>query len=279
MRLAEEQCVVSHTTQGAIDGAKAIATSVFLAKDGVGKGKTDTEIKADIKSFVEKEFGYDLNRTLGEIQRQSEELEFQKALFNIAGIETPNYQNMSKASLSCPMAIRAFLYGENYEAAIRYALAMGGDSDTIAAMAGAISAQVYGIPKALVDEALVYLPSEMIEVLDEFEAENTFVPTGITPPEIEKWTEHNEIIVYGSGDKYDEDGIKETILTRRNKYPRKGYPIPTVGKTIEEIKNSIAAFIEHAKQHPELRFHVRKVGYDKAGYTVNRLHHCSVRQG
>lgn len=68
--------------------------------------------------------------------------------------------------MSCPMAIRAFLYGENYEAAIRYALAMGGDSDTIAAIARAISAQVYGIPKALVDEALVYIPSEMIEVLD-----------------------------------------------------------------------------------------------------------------
>lgn len=271
LKLAEEQCIVSHTTQEAIDGAKAIAASVFLAKDGVGKGKTDKEIKAEIKSYVEKEFGYDLNRTLGQIQRQSEELEFQKALFNIAGIEAPNYQNMSKASLSCPMAIIAFLYGENYEAAIRYALAMGGDSDTIAAMAGAISAQVYGIPKVFVDEALVYLPSEMIEVLGEFEAENAFVPTGITPPEIGKWTEHGEVVVYGSGDKYDEDGIKETIKTRFNKHPRKGYPIPTVEKTIEEIKNGVAAFIEYAKQHPELRFHVRKVGYDKAGYTVEQI--------
>ena len=271
LKLAEEQCIVSHTTQEAIDGAKAIAASVFLAKDGVSKGKTDKEIKAEIKSYVEREFGYDLNRTLGQIQRHSEELEFQKALYNIAGIEAPNYQNMSKASLSCPMAIIAFLYGENYEAAIRYALAMGGDSDTIAAMAGAISAQVYGIPKVFVDEALVYLPSEMIEVLGEFEAENAFVPTGITPPEIGKWTEHGEVVVYGSGDKYDEDGIKETIKTRFNKHPRKGYPIPTVEKTIEEIKNGVAAFIEYAKQHPELRFHVRKVGCDKAGYTVEQI--------
>lgn len=271
LKLAEEQCIVSHTTQEAIDGAKAIAASVFLAKDGVSKGKTDKEIKAEIKSYVEREFGYDLNKTLGQIQRQSEELEFQKALYNIAGIEAPNYQNMSKASLSCPMAIMAFLYGENYEAAIRYALAMGGDSDTIAAMAGAISAQVYGIPKVFVDEALVYLPSEMIEVLGEFEAENAFVPTGITPPEIGKWTEHGEVVVYGSGDKYDEDGIKETIKTRFNKHPRKGYPIPTVEKTIEEIKKGVAAFIEYAKQHPELRFHVRKVGYDKAGYTVEQI--------
>ena len=138
-------------------------------------------------------------------------------------------------------------------------------------MAGAISAQVYGIPKVFVDEALVYLPSEMIEVLGEFEAENAFVPTGITPPEIGKWTEHGEVVVYGSGDKYDEDGIKETIKTRFNKHPRKGYPIPTVEKTIEEIKNGVAAFIEYAKQHPELRFHVRKVGYDKAGYTVEQI--------
>lgn len=270
LKLAEEQCIVSHTTQEAIDGAKAIAASVFLAKDGVSKGKTDKEIKAEIKSYVEKEFGYDLNKTLGEIQRRSEELQFQKALFNIAGIEAPNYQNMSKASLSCPMAIRAFLYGENYEAAIRYALAMGGDSDTIAAMAGAISAQVYGIPKTLVDEALVYLPSEMIEVLDEFEPDNTFAPTGITPPEIEKWT-NGDVIVYGSGIGKYEDGRFETVYSSRNKYPKKGYPIPTFEKTIEEIKNNVAAFIEYAKQHPELRFHVRKVGYDKAGYTVEQI--------
>ena len=270
LKLAEEQCIVSHTTQEAIDGAKAIAASVFLAKGGVSKGKTDKEIKAEIKSYVEKEFGYDLNKTLGEIQRRSEELQFQKALFNIAGIEAPNYQNMSKASLSCPMAIRAFLYGENYEAAIRYALAMGGDSDTIAAMAGAISAQVYGIPKALVDEALVYLPSEMIEVLDEFEPDNTFVPTGITPPEIEKWT-NGDVIVYGSGIGKYEDGRFETVYSSRNKYPKNGYPIPTFEKTIEEIRSNVAAFIEYAKQHPELRFHVRKVGYDKAGYKVEQI--------
>ena len=42
-------------------------------------------------------------------------------------------------------------------------------------------------------------------------------------------------------------------------------------KTIEEIRSNVAAFIEYAKQHPELRFHVRKVGYDKAGYTVEQI--------
>ena len=50
-----------------------------------------------------------------------------------------------------------------------------------------------------------------------------------------------------------------------------GYPIPTIGKSLEEIKASVATFIEYAKQNPYMRFHVRKVGYDKAGYTIEQI--------
>ena len=271
LRLAEEQCMVSHTTQDAIDGAKAIAAAIYIAKDGANKGKNDKTIKKEIKSYIERTFGYNLDMTLEEIQARSKRLQFESAIYKITGIETLGYQNMSSAVLSCPMAIMAFLMSNNYEEAIRYSLIMGGDADSIACMAGSIAAQVYGIPQQLVDESLVYLPLEMIEVLNTFEPDNNFVPTGITPPDISKWTERGEIIVYGKGDKEDENGKNETILTRYNTHPREGYGIHTIGKTLEEIREGVDTFIAYAKQHPELRFHTRKVGYDKAGYTIEQI--------
>ena len=273
LALAEEQCLVSHTTDIAINGTKAIAAAIFLAKEGVAVGKSVAEIKDTIKSYIEEKFGYDLNMSLKDIQARSTRLSFLKALYDKAGIASEEYENnnLSSASLSCPMAIMAFLYGENYEASIRYALAMGGDADTIACMAGCISAQVYGIPQQIVDEALLYLPPEMIDVLNEFEKENTFEPTGITPPKIVKWSVKNDVVVYGIGDKVNESGKYDTLYSRDNRYPKKGYTIPTIGKSIEEIQEGVNAFIEYAKNNPDMRFHVRKVGYDKAGYTIEQI--------
>ena len=271
LRIAEEQCLVSHTTKDAVDGAKSIAAAIYIAKDGVNKGKKDKVIKTELKTYIEQNFGYNLDMTLEEIQARSKRLQFESSIHKITGIETLGYQNMSSAELSCPMAIMAFLMSNNYEEAIRYSLIMGGDADSIACMAGSIAAQVYGVPQQLIDESLVYLPTEMIEVLSIFEPKSNFAPTGITPPEISKWTERGEIIVYGKGDEENEDGIQETILTRFNKLPREGYGIPTIGKTLEEIKEGIDTFIAYAKQHPELRFHVRKIGYDKAGYKVEQI--------
>lgn len=271
LRIAEEQCLISHTTKDAIDGAKSIAAAIYIAKDGVNKGKKDKVIKDEIKTYIEQNFGYNLEMTLEEIQARSKRLQFESAIYKITGIETLGYQNMSSATLSCPMAIMAFLMGNNYEEAIRYSLIMGGDADSIACMAGSIAAQVYGVPQQLVNDALVYLPLEMIEVLNTFEPDNNFVPTGITPPEISKWTERGEIIVYGKGDEENEDGVNETILTRFNTHPREGYGIHTIGKTLDEIREGVDTFIAHAKQHPDLRFHTRKVGYDKAGYTLEQI--------
>ena len=271
LRIAEEQCLISHTTKDAIDGAKSIAAAIYIAKDGVNKGKKDKAIKKEIKAYIEQNFGYNLDMSLEEIQARSKKLQFESAIYKITGIETLGYQNMSSAALSCPMAIMAFLMSNNYEETIRYSLIMGGDADSIACMAGSIAAQVYGVPQQLVNDALVYLPIEMIDVLRTFEPNSNFIPTGITPPEISKWTEQGEVIVYGKGEKEDEDGVKETILTRFNSRPREGYGIPTIGKTIEEIREGVDTFIAYAKQHPELRFHIRKVGYDKAGYTIEQI--------
>jgi ribA/ribD-fused uncharacterized protein len=272
MLLAEEQCKVSHTTDIAINGAKAIAAAIFIAKEDTRNGKSAKETKAKIKSYIQSNFGYDLNMTLEDIQERSLRLEFLKAIYRTTKIESDEYlnNNMSSASLSCPMAIMAFLLGNNYEESIRYALAMGGDADSIACMAGSISAQMYGIPQQLVNEALVYLPVEMVDVLNEFEGSNVS-PSRVTPPYITSWIPMREVVVYGSGDKDNEQGKAEVTPSRFNKHPLKGYAIPTIGKSIEEIKKCVTAFIEYAKQNPDLRFHIRKVGYDKAGYTIEQI--------
>lgn len=270
LTMAEEQCLVTHTTDIAITGAKAIAAAVFLAKKGAQEGATDVAIKNEIKTYVESNFGYNLGMTLDEIQEQSNTFARQREEFRRTGVETVGYMNMSNAALSCPMAIMAFLMGNNYEESIRYSLAMLGDSDSIACMAGSISAQVYGIPQQLVDEALVYLPSEMVDVLNEFEG-NKFTSKGITPPEIGKWRPEGEVIVFGSGDNDNEVGYEETVRSRYNKYPRKGYAIPTIGKESDEISDSIRDFIDYAKNNPDLRFHVRPLGYNKAGYSVEQI--------
>ena len=272
MLLAEEQCKISHTTDIAINGAKAIAAAIFIAKEDTRNGKSDKETKAKIKSYIESNFGYDLNMKLEDIQERSSRLEFLKAIYHTTKIESDEYlnNNMSSASLSCPMAIMAFLLGDNYEESIRYALAMGGDADSIACMAGSISAQMYGIPQQLVNEALVYLPVEMVDVLNEFEGSNVS-PSRVTPPYITSWIPMREVVVYGSGDKDNEQGKAEVTPSRFNKHPLKGYAIPTIGKSIEEIKECVTAFIEYAKQNSDLRFHIRKVGYDKAGYTIEQI--------
>ena len=192
LRIAEEQCLISHTTKDAIDGAKSIAAAIYIAKDGVNKGKKDKVIKKEIKAYIEQNFGYNLDMSLEEIQARSKKLQFESAIYKITDIETLGYQNMSSAALSCPMAIMAFLMSNNYEETIRYSLIMGGDADSIACMAGSIAAQVYGVPQQLVNDALVYLPIEMIDVLRTFEPNSNFIPTGITPPEISKWTEQRE---------------------------------------------------------------------------------------
>ena len=270
MQMAEAQCKITHTTDVAIDGAKAIAAAIFIAKDFAGKGKSDIEIKAEVKSYIETHFCYNLNKTLSEIQAESMELYRQKTIFKACDIPSPTYMNMSNAALSCPMAITAFLLGNSFEETIRYSLAMLGDSDSIAAMAGCISAQVYGIPQALVNDALTYLPLEIVEVLNRFEG-NNLVPSRTTPPNATKWTTDSEVVVYGSGEKNNEKGGDEAKKSRYNPLPLIGYPIPTIGKTLAEIKDNVNTFIEYAKQHPELRFHIRKVGYDKAGYKIEQI--------
>jgi ADP-ribosylglycohydrolase len=138
--LASITASVSHNHPEGVKGAQAIAASVFLCK----QGKT----KAEIKSYVERTFGYDLNRTIDEIRS--------------------SYSFDVSCQGSVPESIIAFLEGNSFEEVIRLAISLGGDSDTIACMAGAIAACMYPIPEEMTERCNNILTSDLRGIEDAF---------------------------------------------------------------------------------------------------------------
>ena len=94
-----------------------------------------------IKDYIQKEFGYDLERTLDEIR--------------------PDYEFDVSCQGSVPEAIIAFLESEDYESAVRNAVSLGGDSDTQGAIAGSIAEAFYGVPTAFIDQVRGYGAAEV----------------------------------------------------------------------------------------------------------------------
>ena len=140
LHLARLSAEVSHNHPEGIKGAQAIASAIFLARQH--------QPKENIRDYIARQFGYDMDRSCDGIR--------------------PDYEFNETCQGSCPEAIIAFLESTDFEDAIRLAISLGGDSDTIGAMTGGIAAAYYGIPDKIALKALDYLPKEMIDVLKEF---------------------------------------------------------------------------------------------------------------
>jgi ADP-ribosylglycohydrolase len=140
LELARITASVSHNHPEGIKGAQAIAASVYLCKEGQSKRK--------IKEYVEQTFGYNLSRTIDEIR--------------------PNYAFDVSCQGSVPEAIIAFLEGNSFEEVIRLAISIGGDSDTIGCMAGAIAACRYPIPDDIAEKCDSYLTEDLRDIKDRF---------------------------------------------------------------------------------------------------------------
>jgi ADP-ribosylglycohydrolase len=131
---AGRSAAVTHDHPEGIKGAQAVAAAVFLARTG--------QTKEQISRYVETTFGYHLDTPLDEIR--------------------PKYAFEVSCQQSVPQAIRAFLESDDYEDAVRKAISLGGDSDTLACMAGGIAQAYYGgVPEeigrrvyAILDEPL-----------------------------------------------------------------------------------------------------------------------------
>ncbi len=138
---AAKSSEVTHNHPEGIKGAQAAAMAVFLAR--MGKSKTE------IKSMVEAQTGYDLNRSL-------------------AGIR-PGYQWSEICQSSVPESIIAFLESTDFESAIRGAIWLRGDADTMAAIAGGIAEAYYGgVPEEIALELPKYLDPRLLKTLTDF---------------------------------------------------------------------------------------------------------------
>lgn len=137
---AKRSAIVTHNHPEGIKGAQATALTILLARQG-----TD---QAAIRAEISGRFGYDLSRTLDAIR--------------------PVYEFNESCQETVPEAIIAFLESADFENAIRLAISLGGDSDTLANITGGIAEAYYGIPEAIAEKGKSYLPDEFLEILQEF---------------------------------------------------------------------------------------------------------------
>jgi ADP-ribosylglycohydrolase len=131
---------VTHNHPEGIKGAQATAACIYLAR----KGKS----KNEIKEYVESNYGYDLSRTLDEIRKK--------------------YYFKESCQETVPEAIIAFLESVDFEDAIRNAISLGGDSDTLAAITGSIAEAAYKIPEEIKERALSILDEHLLKVYKQF---------------------------------------------------------------------------------------------------------------
>ncbi|MCG7657219.1 ADP-ribosylglycohydrolase family protein [Wielerella bovis] len=135
---AEQSAAITHNHPEGIKGALATAAAIFWARQG--------ENKDYIRQEIESEFGYDLSQTCEQIR--------------------PEYRFYESCQGTVPQAIIAFLDSHSFEHAIRLAISLGGDSDTIAAITGSVAEAYYGgIPAAIRKNVLHILPHEISDIL------------------------------------------------------------------------------------------------------------------
>ena len=138
---AKRTAAVTHNHPEGIKGAQAVALAVFLARSG--------EDKQTIQEEIAGRFGYDLSRTMAQIR--------------------PAYRFDISCQGSVPESIIAFLGSSDLETAIRNAVSLGGDADTMACIAGAIAQAHYGkVPAHIVTEVRARLPAALAAVMDDF---------------------------------------------------------------------------------------------------------------
>jgi len=141
MAEAQRSAEVTHNHPEGIKGAQSTAAAVYMARNGKSKD--------EIKSFISNTFQYDLDRKIDDIR--------------------PAYKFNESCQGTVPEAIIAFLESADFENAIRLAISIGGDSDTIACITGGIAEAYYQtVPEKIVKNVLKCLDEELLEIVKEF---------------------------------------------------------------------------------------------------------------
>lgn len=131
---------ITHNHLEGIKGAEATAIAIYLARIGTKK--------EDIKKYIEKNY-YKLSFKIDEIRK--------------------TYRFNETCQETVPQALECFFESENFEDAIRIAISLGGDSDTIGAIVGSIAEAYYGIPTYIREKALTYLDKTLYDIVQDFE--------------------------------------------------------------------------------------------------------------
>ncbi len=138
---ARRSAEVTHDHEEGVRGAQATAAAVFLARTGA--------TKAEIREAIEERFGYELGHRLDDLR--------------------PNYTFDVSCAGSVPQSIIAFLESTSFEDAVRGAISLGGDADTMACIAGAIAEPYYGgVPTAIADQVLDLLDRRLRRTIADF---------------------------------------------------------------------------------------------------------------
>jgi ADP-ribosylglycohydrolase len=138
---AERSAAVTHNHPEGIKGAQSVALAIYLARTG--------SEKEEIRQEIETRFGYDLRRSLDEIR--------------------PTYQWDSTCPGSVPESIIAFLESIDFKSAVRNAILLGGDADTMAAISGSIAEAYYGgVPREIEAEVRRRLQPDLLKIVELF---------------------------------------------------------------------------------------------------------------
>ena len=150
MEKAKTSAECTHNHPGGIAGAQATALCILWGREG--------KSKEFIKSEIEKRFGYDLNPTVQYLQK----------CYSWKGMPDSHWSGATCQG-AVPQAIVCALQAENFEDAVRNAISIGGDSDTIGCIAGGIAEAIYGVPTAMRDKGLSFLTDDLRLVVETFE--------------------------------------------------------------------------------------------------------------
>lgn len=141
LREARRSAEVSHNHPQGIKGAQATALAIYLARQG--------QEKETIRTEIAERFGYNLQRSVDDIR--------------------PTYRFDVSCQGTVPEAIIAFLDADDYEQTVRLAVSLGGDSDTLACIAGSVAEAYYGaVPAPIVEQARHTLADDLLEVVSQF---------------------------------------------------------------------------------------------------------------
>ena len=140
MELAKRSAEVTHNHPEGIKGAQATAMAILWARHGVPRNR--------IRRDIETQFGYDLSISVDELRE--------------------TYQYNETCQRTVPEAFRCFYEATDFEDAIRNAISIGGDSDTLAAITGSMAEAKWGVPDAIREEALGRLDNKLLEIYHRF---------------------------------------------------------------------------------------------------------------